>query len=262
MITLAHKHDLLLTSYLLNLKRGPAVACDMMVSDLRRRLDLVALFEAASRHWHDARVFVGEINLIARQRPLGWRLWRLTARLLARGRSEPDRPYFRHAHLARQQQHLNERHRVIGRPLQLAARKHARRTAINKNAQQHSRMIRRRSRAAITAVHRTKVEPLDHIHNETRQMPLWKPLVHGWRKQKSGLSINRAKVAHREASVTIRESLLPFYRMLLALVKSDGLLVACNFRPAPKRSKNLRVHSLDETSSGGSESRERGKRAA
>ena len=30
-------------------------------------------------------------------------------------------------------------------PLQLAARKHARRIAVNKNAQQHSRMIRRRS---------------------------------------------------------------------------------------------------------------------
>src|SRR5450759_223134 len=121
-----------------------------------------------------------------------------------------------------------ERHRVIGRPLQLAARKHARRIAINKNAQQHSRMIRRRSRAAITAAHRAKVEPLDHFHNETRQMLLWKPLVHGWRKQKPSLSINRAKVAHRQASVTMRESMLPFYRMSLAPVKSDGLL-AGNF---------------------------------
>src|SRR5450759_1260827 len=117
-----------------------------------------------------------------------------------------------------------ERHRVIRRPLQLAARKHARRITVNKNAQQHSRMIRRRSRAAITAAHRAKVEPLDHIHNETRQMLLWKPLVHGWRKQKSSLSINRAKVAHRAASVTMRESMLPFYRMSLAPVKSDGLL--------------------------------------
>src|ERR1017187_1087164 len=97
-----------------------------------------------------------------------------------------------------------ERHRVIGRPLQLAARKHARRIAINKNAQQHSRMIRRRPRPAITAAHRAKVEPLDHIHNETRQMLLWKPLVHGWR---TSLSINRAKVAHRQASVTMRESM-------------------------------------------------------
>jgi hypothetical protein len=34
-------------------------------------------------------------------------------------------------------------------------------------------------------------------------MLLWKPLVHGWRKQKPSLSINRAKVAHRQASVTI-----------------------------------------------------------
>ena len=164
---------------------------------------------------------------------------------------EPDRPHVQHAHLARQQQHLNEqpldllekssperrnrvmvgmivsryeaeRHRVIGRPLQLAARKYARRIAINKNAQQHSRMIRRRSRAAITAAHRAKVEPLDHIHNETRQMLLRKPLVHGWRKQKPSLSINRAKVAHRQESVTTRESILPFYRMSLPPLSPTG----------------------------------------
>ena len=85
-------------------------------------------------------------------------------------------------------------------------------------------MIRRRAGAAITAAHCAKVEPVDHLHNETRQMLLRKPLVHGWRKQKPSLSINRAKVAHRQESVTTRESILPFYRMSLAPVKSDGLL--------------------------------------
>ena len=41
------KHHLLLTSYLLNLKRGPEVVRDIMVSDLRRWLDLGAVQRAA-----------------------------------------------------------------------------------------------------------------------------------------------------------------------------------------------------------------------
>ena len=262
-----------------------------------RRLRVVALIEAAARHRHDARLFVGEIDLIVRPRPLGRRLRRLAAGLLARGRRlgrarrelglmlgllarvallgarfdlrprlgdlaqallaprqfvgdrhavgnvrrirrfglghqighfglqlrldlarmlirqravpagvgvdlravERHRAHLQHAHLARQQQHLNEqrldllekpsperrdrvvvgmivgrdeaeRHRVIGRPLQLAARKHARRIAVNQNAQQHARVIRRRAGAAIAPAHRAQVEPVDHLHHEARQM--------------------------------------------------------------------------------------------
>ena len=149
---------------------------------------------------------------------------------------EPDRPHVQHAHLARQQQHLNEqpldllekssperrnrvmvgmivsrneaeRHRVIGRPLQLAARKYARRIAVNQNAQKHSRMIRRGSRAAITAAHCAKVEPVDHLHHEARQMLLRQPLVNRRRQQEPGLPIDRAEVAHRTAPVIMRESI-------------------------------------------------------
>src|ERR1019366_1025180 len=50
-----------------------------------------------------------------------------------------------------------KRHRVISRTLQLAARKNPRRVAINQNAQQHPRVVGRRTRAAITAAHRAKV---------------------------------------------------------------------------------------------------------
>src|ERR1019366_9916062 len=60
----------------------------------------------------------------------------------------------------------------------------------------------------------------------------------GWRKQKPSLSINRAKVAHRQASVTMRESMLPFYRMSLAPVKSDGLLDARDLGRRPRRSEH------------------------
>ena len=85
---------------------------------------------------------------------------------------EPQSAQLRQAHLTRQKQHLNEqpfdlfeeppperrdgvvigmivgrdktkRHRVVSRPLQLAARKYPRRVAINQNAQQHPRVVRR-----------------------------------------------------------------------------------------------------------------------
>ena len=146
---------------------------------------------------------------------------------------ERNRAHLQHAHLARQQQNLNEqrldlfekpppecgnrvvvgmivgrdeakRHRIIGRPLQLAARKHPRRIAVNQNAEKHARMIGRRSRTAITPAHRAKVEPVDHLHNEARQMFLRQPLVHRRRQQKSGLSINRPEVAHRQEALITR----------------------------------------------------------
>jgi hypothetical protein len=62
-----------------------------------------------------------------------------------------------------------ERHRVVSRRLQLAARKHARPVAINQNAQQHSRMIRRRPGTAVPAAHRAKIESVDNTHDKPRQ---------------------------------------------------------------------------------------------
>ena len=117
------------------------------------------------------------------------------------GAVEPQSAQLQHAHLARQKQHLNEqpfdlleespperrdgvvvgmivgcdetkRHRVISRTLQLAARKYPRRVAINQNAQQHPRVVGRRTRAAINSAHRAKVHPVDHLHHKPRQMLL------------------------------------------------------------------------------------------
>ncbi len=248
-----------------------------------RGLSVVALVEAAAGHRHNARVFIGQVDLVIGTRPLDRRLGRpaaglfparlglrlprrelgfvlrlfarmaflgprldLLARLgqlpqtllaprqfvrdrhavgnvrrvgrvgfghqigdlglqlrldlagvLMRQRAVPagvgvdlravqrHRPHLQNAHLPRQQQHLNkqsfdllkkaspecrdrvvvgmivgrdepERHRVVSRTLQLAARKHARRVAVNQNAQQNARMIRRRPGTAITAAHRAK----------------------------------------------------------------------------------------------------------
>jgi len=140
------------------------------------------------------------------------------------------RAHLQHAHLARQQKDLDEqpfdllqepsaerrdrvvvgmvvggdeaeRHAVIGRPLQLAARKHARRIAVNQKAEQHRRTIGLRAGAAIIPAHRAKVEPVDHLHDEARQMPLRNPFVHGRRQQKSGVPVNRAEVGHRHTPV-------------------------------------------------------------
>lgn len=63
-----------------------------------RRLRVVALLEAAARHRHDARILVGQIDLIARQRSFGRRPRRLAARLLARRRDLglPRRAAVRH----------------------------------------------------------------------------------------------------------------------------------------------------------------------
>ena len=114
---------------------------------------------------------------------------------------EPQSTQLQHAHLTRQKQHLNEqpfdlleeplperrdgvvvgmivgrdetkRYRVISRPLKLAARKYPRRIAINQNAQQHPRVVGRRTRAAIASAHRAKVHPVDHLNHEPRQMLL------------------------------------------------------------------------------------------
>jgi len=227
---------------------------------LGARLDLRACFGNLAQTLLAPRQFVGNrhaIGNVRRVRRLGFghqlgdfrlQLRLDLARVFIRQRAvpasvgvdfravEPDRPDFQHAHLARQQQNLNEqpldllekssperrnrvmvgmivgrneaeRHRVIGCPLQLAARKHARRITVNQNAQKHSRMIRRRSRAAITAAHRPKVEPLDHLHHEASQMLLRQPLLNRWRQQEPGLPINRAEVAHRTEPVIMRESM-------------------------------------------------------
>ncbi len=141
---------------------------------------------------------------------------------------EADGSHLQHAHLARKQQHLDEqpldrfektpakrrqrvvvgmivgrdetkRHRVIRRPLQLAARKHPRRVAVNKKTHQHPGMVGRRTRAAILATHRAKVEPVDHFNHKARQMLLWQPLVHRRRQKITRLPINRAEIAHAQA---------------------------------------------------------------
>ena len=307
------------------------------------------MVEAAAGHRHDARVLVGEIDLVFRQRSLGGRLRRLAARLLARLRSsgrprrelglvlrklalitllgarldlrarlsdfpqallaprqffgdrhpvgnlrrvrrlglgqqfghlglqlrfdlarvlvrkravpagvgvnlravQRHRAHLQNAHLARQQQHLNEqrldlfqkppperrdgvvigmivggdeaeRNAVIGRPLELATRKNARRVAVDQQSKQHRGMIRRRAGAAIIPAHRSKIEAVDHLDHETRQMALRQPLVDRGRKQKSGLPVNRAEIAQQRTSRRKAESTHRFYPIPLNALSPTG----------------------------------------
>jgi len=126
-----------------------------------------------------------------------------------------------------------KRHRVVGRPLQLAAGEHPRRIAVNQQAQQHPGMIRSRTRAAISPAHPAKVQPLDHFDDEPRQMSLRQPLVHRRRKQITRLPIVHPEIAHAPQA-TAKENQRPrFYSAnrrqsrsnRRRTIKSDRLLV-------------------------------------
>src|SRR5271157_2476918 len=146
-----------------------------------------------------------------------------------------------------------ERHRVISRTLQLAARKHARRIAVNQKAQQHSRMIRRRPGTAITAAHRAKIEPVDNLHDKARQMFLGKPFVDRGRQQEPRLAIDRTKIAHQKSPATLRESMPDSSAIAGAAlsVKSDRLLgyrgrmsdASDNLMPADRATSPMRSRS-------------------
>ena len=141
------------------------------------------------------------------------------------GAVERHRAHLEHAHLARHRQHLDEqpldllekppperrdrvvirmlvrrdeaeRHRVIGRPLQLAAREHAGRVAIDQDAQQQRRVIGRRARAAVAPAHRPQIQAVDHLHHKAGQVLLRQPLVNRRRQKEPGLAVDRPEVAH------------------------------------------------------------------
>ena len=153
---------------------------------------------------------------------------------------QSDRAHLQDAHLARQLKNLDEqlldvlqepppkrgdrvvvgmivgrdepkRHRVVGRPLKLAARKYARRIAVNQKAQQHPRMIRSRTRATISPAHPPQVETVDHFHDKPSQVPLRKPLVNRRRKQITRLPINRPEIVHAPQATAKENRCLRFY---------------------------------------------------
>jgi hypothetical protein len=148
---------------------------------------------------------------------------------------QPDRAHLQHAHLAGKLQHVHEqlldvfqeapskvrnrvvvgmfvarqetkRHRIVGRPLQLATGENARRITVNQYPKQHPRMIRSRTGPTIGPTHPAEVEIVDHFANEPRQVFLRQPLVHRRRQHIPTLPINRPEIAHDIQIVVIRES--------------------------------------------------------
>lgn len=50
---------------------------------------------------------------------------------------------------------------------------------------------------------------IDHLDHEARQMPLRKPFIHRGRKQKPGLTVNLAEIAHQRRSIQENHSMIP-----------------------------------------------------
>src|SRR5271168_1790886 len=69
-------------------------------------------------------------------------------------------------------------------------------------------MIGRRSRTAIAAAHRPKVQAVNHFHYEPGQMRLGKPVVYRGRQQISRVAVNRAEIAHSASSMMINIMIL------------------------------------------------------
>src|SRR5436853_6858688 len=89
-----------------------------------------------------------------------------------------------------------ERDRIISRPLQLAAGEHAGGVAVDQDAQQNRRMIRRLTGTAIAAGHRPQIQAGDHLYHKAGQMLLRQPFVHRWRHQQTSVTVDRTEVLH------------------------------------------------------------------
>ena len=84
-------------------------------------------------------------------------------------------------------------HRIIRRLFQLAARVDPGGIAVKQQSQQHRWRIGRRATTGIGVLQGPQIQLPEHLHDESRQVVLWKPFLHRRWKQKGGLSINRSK---------------------------------------------------------------------
>src|SRR4051812_19883140 len=170
------------------------------------------------------------------------------------GAVERDRAQLQHPDLAGELQHLNEqrldlseeasperrngvvirvlvggneaeRHRIITRSLQLAAGEHAGGVAVDQDAQQDARVIRRLTGTPVAAEHRPQLEARNHVHHEPSQMLLRQPFIHRWRHQETRVAVNRTEVLHASGPGNEGKIRLPrFYPRSIRDVKSDRLL--------------------------------------
>ena len=65
-----------------------------------------------------------------------------------------------------------ERHRIVGRPFQVAAGKHPGGVTVDDQAQQQPGVVGRLTRAAVAAGHRPQVQSLDYFRHEPCEVAL------------------------------------------------------------------------------------------
>ncbi len=106
-----------------------------------------------------------------------------------------------------------KRHRIVGRPLQLAARKHAGGIAIDQHAQKRRRRIRGRTGTSVGLVHCCQIEAFHHLHHKARQVSGRQPLVHRRRHQVASQAICRTEIAHHRNFTEVRVDAAILHRL-------------------------------------------------
>src|SRR6201987_383429 len=82
-------------------------------------------------------------------------------------------------------------------------------------------MIAGRPAATIALYHRRQVQPVDHLDDKPREMPLGKPFIERRRKQKPSRAIKLPEIAHQAHRPG--ESIAPSYPVRHMIRKSDRL---------------------------------------
>ncbi len=99
-----------------------------------------------------------------------------------------------------------ERHRVMRRPLDLAAGKRPRRVAVDQKRQQHRWMMRRRPSPRVPAHQPAQVQPLDDLHHEPRKVVVRQPVPHRRRQQVGRFPVSIHKTSHQRDPLKSGES--------------------------------------------------------
>ncbi len=94
--------------------------------------------------------------------------------------------------------HKAERHRVVGRALDLAARMHPVGIPVDQQSQQHRRVMRGRAPARVLLDQIIQIKPINHFHHKAREVITGQPLVHRRRQKVGRVSINTNEATHRE----------------------------------------------------------------
>ena len=90
-----------------------------------------------------------------------------------------------------------KRHGILGRTLQLPARKHTRGVTVNQQAEKQARVIGRGARPAIGLHHRRKVQLINHLHDKACKVTFRQPLIHRRRQEEACRAINMTEITHR-----------------------------------------------------------------